>query len=646
MESFKTSVEENRRAFMAYTITRIRELLRNLPPARADLFQALPFLLHVNRPEFPCYVASDHRFYGIYRFDRSGFFKFGLRRFKTDPATLDNPADDEAPILGLYLMGSAGTLTQSRHSDFDFWVIVEENRLNENRLALLRQKLHLIETWCRELHQQDVTFFIMDVNKLRHNEFSVVDGESSGSAQPTILKDEFYRTFIMIAGKIPLWAVMPKDFDGSLSPESALALAGPDYIDTGDLTEIDSRECLGAVLWQVYKARKDPVKALIKASLAAYYAFNAAPSALLSSRVKAAFGQTRLDDYLCDPYLTVFDTIMAFYREMDDPKGLALIRQCIMLRLLGYPDIERTDPGGPKGRLLARFADAWDRGRKDLNRLSAMASWSEADKIAFEDNLFDKLSFLYELILRSLDDEDAVIAMRPEDLSILKNRTAAFIQKKPGKIPRCSTILRTRARNLSLWIGPDREQKTAWAVYGQGDPTPLFTGPDYLKVLGFIFANALNEARFITHPRHFLTIRAFLDHLYPRPDGVFTAPPRIEKIVLLFKDDARGNLIAADHLTFNSWGEFYFDTIELSALESLEAKCYKTAEFIFTAHVKHPDSKLQYLICQPGEGAYPSLGDIVQSGLDRLKRQDPIRERVEPEETRRPGKPKPFLDLL
>jgi hypothetical protein len=451
----------------------------------------------------------------------------------------------------------------------------------------------------------------------------------------------------MIAGKIPFWAVRPSVLPEGLTADAALALSGPDYIDSGDLTAIDTRECLGAILWQVYKARKDPVKSLIKSSLVAFYAFNAAtPDALLSVRVKAAFGKTRLDDYLYDPYVTVFDTITTFYEEMDDRQGLSLIRQCIMLRLLGYPDIERPDPDGPKGRLLARFADAWGRGRDELARLSTMASWREVDRIDFEERLFDKLSFLYELILRSLEDGEAVITMRPEDLTILKNRTAAFIQKKPGKIPRCSTILRARASHLSLWIGPDRDCKGAWAVYGHGDPTALFTGPEYLKVLGFVFANALNEARFITHPRHFQKIRAFLDGLFPRPDAVFSQPPRMEKIVILFKEDASGNLNAADHLTFNSWGEFYFDSIELSSLESLEGKCYKTAEFIFTTHMKHPDSKLQYLICQPGKGSQFSLEDIVQAQLDGLEQRCPTRISPVPEETRLPGKPKPFLDKL
>lgn len=653
MDSFFAVIEENRNAFMAYTIARLRELLRNLSPDRADLFQSLPFLIHINLPGFPGYLPADHPFYGITRFEQSGFFKHALRHFKLDPETLEKKPHDEAAILGLYLMGSAGTLTQTRNSDFDFWVIVEEERLGPTGLKLLGQKLTLIETWCRQHHQQDVTFFIMDIAKLRRNEFSTVSGESSGSAQRTLLKDEFYRTFIMIAGKIPLWAVLPPDIPEHIPAEAILSLSNEDYIDTGDLTGIDSRECLGAVLWQVYKARKDPVKSLIKSSLAAFYAFNASDSgSLISARVKAAFSKTKLDDYLCDPYVTVFDAIISFYTDMDDRQGLTLIRQCIILRLLSYPIIEIPDTASPKGRLLARFVESWDQGRADLERLSSARSWSENDRIAFEDTLFDKLSFLFELIFRSTEDDGAVITMNAEDLTILKNRTAAFVQKKPGKIPRCSTFLRVKARDLSLWVGPTRDQKGSWSVYGQGDPVPLFTGPEYLKTLGWIFANTLNQARFITRPRNFLRIKAFLDGLFPLTDTVFSTPPQIKRIVILFKGSEPGIWSAADHLIINSWGEFYFDSIELSDLESLEQKCYKTAEFIFASQLKNPDSNLEYLICRPEGDHHSSLDNIVRDQLDMLAERSTSkgapseRGTFPPENTALPGKPKPFLDLL
>ncbi|MBU1172091.1 MAG: class I adenylate cyclase [Proteobacteria bacterium] len=654
MNTITSAISENRNAFMTYTIARIRELLRNLPQSKSDLFQGLPFLLHINAPEFPGYIESNEKFYGIDRFEHSGFYKYALRRFGHDQDIIKGISPDKPVILGLYLMGSAGTLTQSKNSDFDYWVIIQEKNLGPFRLSLLDRKLRSLETWCREKHNQDVTFFIMDIEKLRQNEFSTVDGESSGSAQRTLLKDEFYRTFIMIAGKIPLWAVLPQDVPDDELQRTMVTMAtdGEDYMDTGPLFSIDTRECLGAVLWQVYKARKDPVKALIKSSLAAFYAFNASDhSALISFQVKTSFSKARIDDYLCDPYVTVFDTIMAFYKDMDDHEGLDLIMECIILRILSYPLIEIPDETSPKGRILTHFVNTWDKGKEYLALLRNAATWSEPDKNAFEDRIFDKLSFLYELLLRNAEDEGPVIFMKREDLDILKNRTSAFLQKKPDKLAHCSTFLRLKAPDLSLWISPTRENKDTWAVYGAEDPIPLFTGPNYLKTLGWIFANQLENARFISTPPHFGSIRSFFKNLFPRPDHVFTRAPLWEKIVVLQKHPDHGHEQSAEYLLFNSWGEFYFNTLEFSPLESMDQKCYKIAELIFNIQLKNQNVTLQHLICQPYDGTHHSCADIVKNHLDMMGQAGPKMDitpkgKTLPGETKPPVKKKPFLDLL
>lgn len=648
MPANSDTLSENRHAFVGYTIARIRELLRYLPQAKARLFESIPFFLHVNSPDFPGYVESEEIFYGIDRFEQSGFFKLARRTFDRDDDVMKNLCPASPVIQGLYLMGSAGTLTQSRKSDFDYWVIIDEKELGVYRKNLLELKLRHIEAWCKDVHRQEVTFFIMDAEKLRHNEFSTVDGESSGSAQRTLLKDEFYRTFIMIAGKIPLWAVMSPGQTGA-----DVDAHGNEYLDTGDLTAIDAEECLGAVLWQVYKARKDPVKALIKSSLAAAYAFNADdPEALISFMVRQSFSKTRIDDYLYDPYVMVFDTIQTFYHDMDNMEGLNLIRQCILLRLMGYPGIEVPDPQSPKGRLLRRFAEAWNMGRSMLDHLASAGSWNEPDKIAFEDKIFDKLSFLYELLLRSMEDENPTLSMKKDDLDILKNRTAAFLQKKPGKLPKCSTYLRHKTPDLDLMIHPQPERNDAWNVSLAGKTPPLFSGPEYLKTLGWIFANQLHLSRFITSPPHFQEIRGFLSPLFPRPDHVFTSQPQWERVVLLFKKQQNiPEISSVDYLIFNSWGEAFFDSIELSSIESMEQKCYKCAEIIFNFQAKNQDVLLRHFICRTGDVQRLSIENKIVQCLDLMELNPPEPRNIQPMEDRTENvkklrKNKPFLDLI
>jgi adenylate cyclase class 1 len=600
------TMEENRQAFMRYTISRLRELLRNLPQNKLDLFHILPFLLHVNDRRFPGYVESDMEFCGLFRFERSGFFKAAVRLLKFPSADIAAILPRKKHILGLYLMGSAGTLTQTGRSDFDFWVIVREDRLGPDKMELLGRKIKAVEAWCNREHNQEVTFFIMDIEKLRHNEFRTVDGESSGSAQKTLLKDEFYRTFIMIAGKIPLWAVLPPELPRERIPEFLASAVAADvsmdnYIDTGHLSGIDGRECLGALLWQVYKARKDPVKSLIKSSLAAAYAFmDDDIDGLVSQKVRKRFSRASIDDFEDDPYTLVFETVMEFYEDMNDHDGLELVRQCIFLRLWSYPLMVEPDAQSPKGRLLKRFLERWKPERETLDFLTGFNQRCEEEKISFEEKIFDKLSFLYELVLRSADDDNVKLFMKKEDIAILRNRTAAFMRRKTWKIPRCSTWLKERGKTTRFAVTSvmNSGDRTVFVLHekDQGPEKPVYSSPGYLGLMGFLFANSMNTALDDTPP-YFGRIADYFRGMLPRPDGVFAALPHPEKTFVLLKAPSRtGDLESVDILSANSWGEFYYTALDVSGIESPEGKCYKITDFITPFHSGKSSTTFEYLV--------------------------------------------------
>lgn len=658
-------IAENRQAFMRYTIARLRELLRNLPQNRLDLFHTLPFFLHVNDARFPGYVESGLSFYGIFRFERSGFFKSAVRLLRLTDQDLNDVRPSKTPILGLYLMGSAGTLTQTGRSDFDFWVIVREDQLGSERLSLLDRKLKRIEAWCRREHNQDVTFFVMDIEKLRKNQFSSVDGESSGSAQQTLLKDEFYRTFIMIAGRIPLWAVLPPDLPVAEAQGFIAAMADgvvtmEDYIDTGHLTGIDPRECLGALLWQVYKARKDPVKALIKSSLAAAYAFMPDDgSGLVSAQVRRRFATARIDDYQDDPYTLVFETIMEFYSDMNDHEGLELIRQCIFLRLWSYPIMVEPEDGSPKGRMLAGFIGRWKPDRETLVRLTRLHTLSENDHIAFEDTIFDKLSFLYELVLRSADDDHVKLFMTKEDITALKNRTAAFLRGKPGKIHRCSVFLKARADGGMRFgvsnIETLRGQGDVWVLFdetrGQGEV--IHSSPGILGIAGFLLANGMDGSTLGQTPKALKDAEAFFDDVLPRPDHSYGQPATtLKTLVLLTAHSRTGDLETVDVLSCNSWGEFFYGALDVAAIESPEAKCYKITEFITPFRSGKTESKTEYQVNPPDAlGHYPyvfSLKSMAGKAECPVLPQDPppLDRAIEKKDAVLSKKTKPFLDLI
>jgi adenylate cyclase class 1 len=114
----------NRKYFVTYNITRLRELLRYLSAKKLELFHTVPLLLNVNSPDFPGYVDDPQTPHGIYRFLDSGFWKLAKKRLGNKAKLVPPLVPNASCMKGVYLIGSAGSLGQTEFSDFDYWVVV------------------------------------------------------------------------------------------------------------------------------------------------------------------------------------------------------------------------------------------------------------------------------------------------------------------------------------------------------------------------------------------------------------------------------------------------------------------------------------------------------------------------------------------
>ncbi|MBZ4241775.1 hypothetical protein LAN32_25420, partial [Mycobacterium tuberculosis] len=76
--------------------------------------------------------------------------------------------------------------------------------LDSEERQLLQRKCSLLESWAASLGVE-VSFFLIDENRFRHNESGSLGGEDCGSTQHILLLDEFYRTAVRLAGKRILW---------------------------------------------------------------------------------------------------------------------------------------------------------------------------------------------------------------------------------------------------------------------------------------------------------------------------------------------------------------------------------------------------------------------------------------------------------
>ncbi len=611
--------------FLSYNVSRLRELIRYLSPKKLELFDLIPFLVHVNLPGLPGYLADSATPSGIYRFNRSGFHKRALKRLriKETESALANPSQYD--IHGLYLMGSSGTIGQTGFSDFDYWLIIDKARLGGDKLSKLRIKLLEIERWSRQHYHHAVKFFSLDVEDLRNNIFSAVDKESSGSAQRTLLKEEFYRTFILIAGRIPYWAVLPSGLNERAyrswieqSAAQGFARVDPeDFIDLGNLSSINREECLGALLWQMYKARNDPVKSLIKASLITYYFFFENHKSLLCDRVKDRFSERQLDSYGVDPYTIVFETIIAFLETIKDFNGLELIKACVLLRLLGYPFTSETVVDSPKKELLSRLIREWGWNEKKQHHFESYERWCEQKKRSFDEQLFQKLIYFYELILGSRDKAVRPFEMARSDLKTLSNQVAVWYHKKPGKLPWCSTWLRLKSHNMAILIScrTNPTAGTVWCAHtetpmGNDDENALYIGQRLLEVLGWIFLNGFHN-----RPNASLVFQPNTCSIPPQrakklcalvcqflaeetPDTI--AGGSWDKMIVFVKGNrsvvGRPLLASADILVKNSSGEIYFRPLDLGSIENHLLQCYNISNVMWD-YMKHvPSYALRYRI--------------------------------------------------
>ena len=75
-------------------------------------------------------------------------------------------------VESLVLMGSIGTIAQTDHSDFDYWVCVDGKKFSDESLNLLQQKLTAIESWAEANFGIEVHFFLSDIEKVKRKEIN------------------------------------------------------------------------------------------------------------------------------------------------------------------------------------------------------------------------------------------------------------------------------------------------------------------------------------------------------------------------------------------------------------------------------------------------------------------------------------------
>ncbi|WP_085655885.1 class I adenylate cyclase [Pseudomonas sp. B11(2017)] len=505
-----------RARFLKLNEGRLDRAREGLSPRQQSVLTLLPLFFHVNHPLLPGYV--------------SGSTPAGLSNYEPDADTLTEAqrltrsfsykprhgSNPPRPIHGLFLMGSLGTLAQADQSDMDVWVCHAPD-LGDSELAELRKKCQALEAWAASQGAEAHFFLIDPARFVKGERDSQLSSEDCGTTQHYLLLDEFYRTAIWLAGRTPIWWLVPV-YEESAYAQYTHTLISKRFIrtdetlDLGHLAHIPPGEFIGAGLWQLFKGIESPYKSVLKLLLTEVYASEHPHVQCLSLRFKQAVFANRLDLDELDPYMVVYRRIEEYLTARNEPERLELVRRALYLK------VNRKLTGNTRTQswqrsLLERLADEWHWDRRQLALLDSRSQWKVRQVSAERLALVNELNYSYRFLTRFARTEQTVSLINKRDLNVLGRRLYAAFERKADKIEFINPgIAPDLAEDtLTLVQSPNKKEpgQTQWGLYN-GSLTalewehfaPIKRSRELLELLTWCHRNGVidSSTRLALHP--------------------------------------------------------------------------------------------------------------------------------------------------
>ena len=485
---------QNKKKFLAYNEFR-KQIFSELAPRDSEVvLYLLPWLLSVNDAAVPGYLpdlktplavfgaATDQRI-----LQREPAFKkrFEIRR----PGPLLKPSYQATLIQGIYTIGSIGTIGQTPSSDCDLWICIDAEQFGDQDRDNLTRKLNLIKDWLDAHLKLPVYFFLCDVEDIRQGRFGSLDDESSGSAQRNVLKEEFYRTTILICGKIPLWwaAFDPAgevDYAALAAQYHKGGFGDYDFIDLGEIATIDRDEYFGATLWQFNKALTHPLKSVIKMLLLEML-LQSPGEALLCNRFRKLILEASSAELFCDPGTFTGQAVLDFQKSTD-PKTFSFIQQCFYLRheMKFHTKLETV-----KEKLAREIFQRYPLTREEIYRLNDFSTWPMGEQLEFGEKILRLLSLLYRKITNR--QEEITSGLTRRDMTIIGRKLTVCLERKEGKVP----LIHKPTASLNHPNLTFHHRPAEWQVLAAGETTRTVTAsPDIVSCIAYLVWNDLYRA--------------------------------------------------------------------------------------------------------------------------------------------------------
>lgn len=508
--------------FDALASQRLQRMRQSLSHEQQAFFDLLPLLWHVNHPGLPGF-ASSRTPYGVADYRPGRGERLLARRFVRGYSG-EGRLRHLAPIRGIYLMGSMGSLGQTAASDMDFWLCHAQDLDADDRSAL-REKARLLEAYAAGigLHTH---FFVMNDAAFRRGETESLSKESSGRTQHTLLLEEFYRTGLRLAGNPLLWWVVPPQHEGDYAAYTRELvhkrfIKADRWLDFGGLHELPAAEFFGVAHWQLFKGIDAPYKSLLKLMLLEAYAAEYPQVQWLCLDTKrAVYSDADIDADDVDPYVLIVERIARYFEERNEPNRLQLARRAFYFKT-GQQLSQPAHRGDWRTRLMRAQAARWHFDRNEIAQLDGREHWKLERVVAERNALVSELSRSYRLLTDFARELAAQSTFDTRDLALLGRKLYAALDKRPGKIERVNPGISRDLSEKTLWLRRSDDAPPRWQLFlhapGSVAATPVKSCISLVEMLTWLHLNGICE-------------RTTRIHYLPKPDGYGEPEPeRIRK---------------------------------------------------------------------------------------------------------------------
>lgn len=443
--------------FIQITLGRLARIRQDLSEQQQIFLDALPVMLHTNHPDFPCFV-SEYAPCGICKYEPSG-----AELQKIIPLaprlTIAACKQNRKQLLGLYLTGDCGTIIESPQQNIIVWVCHTDN-LGANEISYLNRKCLLIEEWAKSLNLK-VKFRIFD---------SQFNSSRKDESQRFLELDLFYRTAVLVAGRIPLWWVVPPQEERRYEQYASLLrhknyVSDEDVIDFGGITRIPSSEYVVNGIEQLSYSFQTPYETCIRQLVTEIYISEQPDTSLLSRQYKEAVYNDNLDLDAIDPYVMVYRRIEAYLQNRQETNRLELIRRCFYYQVGKQLSQYNRNPTWQR-KFLEKLVENWNWSRDKLKELDTRKSW-RAEKVKAERlELVRELTSSYRFLLEYTRKNRTEVLPHLNDVHILGRKLYSWYERKAGKVDLLNLEItpKLEEENLHFSLVKHRLQ-TVWAVY-------------------------------------------------------------------------------------------------------------------------------------------------------------------------------------